>query len=101
MEYVHFFLTTPICGTDENKYICFDKEMTDEELDAYLNELVEEHTETWIGSVLDEIDDDDYETSAEFEEALAQETEFFREDSYGTWERVTKEVWEENEGYFN
>jgi hypothetical protein len=101
MEYVHFFLTTPICGTDEDKYICFDKEMTDDELNIYLDELVEEPIETWIGSVLDDIEEDDYETSEDFEEALAQEVEYFKEDSYGTWERVTKEVWGENEGYFN
>jgi enolase len=101
MEYIHFFLKTPILGTDEDKYICFKEEVTEEELDNYLEELVADRTENWIGSYLDGIEEDDYDTSEDFEEALAQETEWFRDYNYGTWERVTKEVWEENEGYFN
>jgi hypothetical protein len=101
MEYIHFFLTTPICGTDENKYICFDKTLTDKELDNYLNELVQDHIETWIYTVEEEIEEDDYETEEEYTEMLDNEKEWFRAGCYGTWERITKEYWEENEGQFN
>jgi hypothetical protein len=97
-QYVHFYLTTPYCGFDEDKYICFKQEQTKEHLNEYLDELVQDHTESLMYLATEDIDSDDYETLEDYDDAIEQAQEFFRSDCWCNFDIITKEEWQNNEG---
>jgi hypothetical protein len=108
-QYVHFFATTPYSGTDNHDYICFNKKMTEQELDDYLNEFVNDNADTFEYLVYedncddyydDDIDEnyDKYEDEEDSFCKIEEDCQNYRENCYGTWEITTKEEWQMNEG---
>lgn len=81
MKYYRFIAETPFCGTDQEHYVKFDQEPTEEELaicaDGYREDVA-----------------DSFEYLLDDEEE--EERENFRADCTCDFEEITKEEYEEN-----
>ena len=97
-RFIKIILDTGYCGTEEEIYMKTD--MTDEQLNGYVNDMALEHAEQYDYMVYGF--DIDVETYAEdcgisIEDAEAEMDEFYEgacANSY--WKEVTKEEYEEN-----
>lgn len=86
MKYVKFNYSTPYCGTDEENYCVYDDDITEEELDEILGELIQSHAESF--KYLATGWGEDFESD---EDRLA-----YYEDCEGGWVFVSKEEYEDN-----
>lgn len=93
MRYIKIYGGTGICGTDFEEYMEVSDETTDEELYELAQDMANDNASMYESSDLDE---DDYDTFEEYEDAMAQESADFWADVCGSWEEVSEEEYLEN-----
>lgn len=86
MKYVKFMCETPFYGTDSEEYCAFEDNITKEELDDILNDMVYDNAQSF------EYGATGWNSDFESEE----EREAYYEDCYGSWVYISKEEYEEN-----
>ena len=97
MRYIKFSGDAGYCGTTFEHYEKFEEsEVLDTDyLDSYLEDLIHDNGELYEYLATGHMDEDDYDSLDDFEEALEQATEDFWGSCSGTWEEVSKEEYEE------
>lgn len=86
MKYVKFICDTPYCGTETEEYLSFDDDITEEELNDILNDIIHDNAESF-----------EYCATGWGEDFESEEDrEAYYEDCTGSWAFVTKEEYEEN-----
>jgi len=101
MRYIRFTYSNG-CGDGED-YVAFKDDLTDEYLNEYAHDLALDYAEQYEGdpsfgfpdpeNYADR--DDDVDFMDDYDEAL----EAYKENIEAGWETVTREDWEENNGY--
>lgn len=88
MKYIKINFGNEYCGCDGEKYLAFEDDSTEEEIDEYAYELAIENANSysylytgWENDFEDEDDEENYYSNIEF-----------------FWEEVSKEEWIENNG---
>lgn len=101
MRYVKFEYGTGYCGMGGYEYYAIPEDRFEEKiLDDFAWELALDNGQSFydperLGLIYPE---EDYDSRAEYEEALEQAEEDWLSGLWGHWEEITKGEWEENEG---
>ena len=97
MRYFKFSAATPYCGTEEERYLAFPDNVTEEELEEYADDLARENGEGFeymvFGWDADPVDDGEM-TQEEYDEQIDN----FYADCHCEYVEVSKEEFEENGG---
>lgn len=86
MKYVKFMCETPFCGTELEEYCAFEDNITEEELDDILNDMVYDNAQSFEYCATG--------WGSDFESE--EEREAYYEDCCGSWVYISKEEYEEN-----
>ena len=96
MRYIKFYGGTPFCGTDYEEYEVFEDNITDEYLDEEADDRSRSNAESYENIGVDYgIYEEDFDSYDEYEEALCEASDEYYAESYGHWEEISKEEYEE------
>lgn len=97
MRYIKFTASTPYCGTDNERYVSFDDNVTEVELKEYAEDLARENGESFeyliFGWGTDPVEEGEC-TQEEYDEAIDN----YYADCSCEYEEIDKEEFEENGG---
>ena len=96
MKYVKFYGSTEFCGTNYEEYVAYPDETTEEEIQEASNDMGQCNGDGYEYLATQGIDEEDYETLEDFEEAQAMAIESYWEDCSDGWVYVTEEEYYEN-----
>lgn len=86
MKYVKFIMSNGYCDCDEEEYVEFEENTTEEEIDEYGRELLINFYSYFDDDSFIDDEEDDYDN------AITD----YQMNCYVDWDYVTKEEWEEN-----
>ena len=99
MKYYRFFGNAGYSGTDYEEYFVFnDDTISTEQLEDIADGERQQLGEGYEYLATSGMYEDDYDTLEDFEEAIAQEEEWFWENVWVSFEEVTREEFLENGG---
>jgi len=86
MRYIHFYGSNGYCGCDYDEYISFEDNITDEEIEAYSNDIAYQNAESY-----------EYTLAGRMDWESEEERDFYYENavSNANWEEITKEEFDE------
>lgn len=103
IRYIRFTYSNGYCCGDDEEYVAFKDDPTDEYLNEYAQDLALDHAEQYEGDpsfgfpdpedYADGVDDVDF--MDDYDEALEE----YEENIEADWETVTREDWKGNNGY--
>lgn len=93
MFYYKFVADTPYCGTEDEIYMCSERELSKTELDEMAEEYARENAEGyeylvtgWDDEIIEDMSEDE----------ITEMIENYYADCGCSWEKITKEEFEEN-----
>lgn len=95
MRYIKVVMDTAYAGTREEEYLVAEDDVTDDEIDQWVESMAEDHADMYRYLATDDIYEEDYAEEEDYEEAIAQAEEDYNQDIYYNWEGISEEDMEE------
>ena len=99
MRYIKVVMDTFYVGTREEEYLVAEDDVTDDEIDQWVEGMAEDHADMYRYLATQGIYEEDYAEEEDYEEALAQAEEDFNQDIYYGWEEISEENAREMESW--
>lgn len=99
MRYIKVVMDTYYAGTREEEYLIAEDDVTDDEIDQWVEDMAEVHADMYRYLATHDIYEEDYAEEEDYEEALAQAEEDYNQDIYHSWEEISEEDVREMESW--
>lgn len=99
MKYIKVVMDTAYAGTREEEYLVVEDDVTDDEIDQWVEGMAEDHADMYRYLATDDIYEEDYAEEEDYEEAITQAEEDYNQDIYHSWEEISEEDAKEMESW--